>query len=200
MTGVFGALSVALAVTPFGYIVIPGTPLAVTIMHIPVIIVTLLSGLVPGLAVGFIFGLTSMIRTIMMGSLFFYNPLVSVLPRMLFPLAVWLICGLLMKIPRMPRLIANAVAAGLGTLTHTLLVLGAIYLIYFKEYIPAGQIQDAGRTFSGFFTVIAGVLLSNGIWEIIAAVAIAFIFFSAVYLSSKRGSKLSRLEKEEAEE
>ncbi|MBR3550144.1 MAG: ECF transporter S component, partial [Treponema sp.] len=83
LTGVFGALSVVLSFTPLGYIQIG--LLAITIMHIPVILAVILAGLVPGVSVGLIFGLSSLIRAAQTGSPFFINPLCSVLPRMIFP-------------------------------------------------------------------------------------------------------------------
>ena len=62
VTGIFGALCIVLSVTPFGFIQIG--PLALTIMHIPVIAATVLGGLIPGVGVGLVFGISSLIRTL----------------------------------------------------------------------------------------------------------------------------------------
>ncbi len=188
MTGVFGALSVVLVLTPFGYITIPGNPLAITIMHIPVILATVLGGLVPGIGVGLIFGITSMIRAVMIGSLFFYNPLISVLPRMLFPVFVWLIFKLVSKIN---RILAGSFAAAAGTFFHTVIVITFIYFVYFDSY-PAAK-EAGAKSISGLIKTLGVVFLANGLWEILAAVVIVTIVISAFYVSSKR-SKISKLD------
>ena len=82
MAGAFSALSIILSFTPLGYIQL-GSAIQITLMHIPVILATLLAGLISGLATGFVFGVSSLVKNLMLGaaaSPFFMNPLVSVLP------------------------------------------------------------------------------------------------------------------------
>ena len=132
MAGAFSALSIILSFTPLGYIQL-GSAIQITLMHIPVILATLLAGLISGLATGFVFGVSSLVKNLMLGaaaSPFFMNPLVSVLPRLLFPVAVWGIFTLLNFIPHMPKIISVAFSAALGTFIHTVLVMGAIFIFY----------------------------------------------------------------------
>lgn len=211
MTGIFGALSVVLAVTPIGFITIPGTFISITIMHIPAILAAVTAGLVPGVGVGLIFGVASLIRTAMNGggaNPFFLNPLVSVLPRMIFPLIAWGIYRLLNLIPKMPRVISGGIAAAFGTFFHTLLVMGAIYLLY-GETLVSGM----GATLANFGIDVANIssmkifigimtvtLATNGVWEIVAATVLAVAVLGSMYAVQNRKSRLSKFEDESQEQ
>ena len=127
VTGLFAALSVILSITPLGYVQLG--PLAVTIMHIPVILASILAGLLPGLAVGFIFGLTSFLRSLILGNLFFANPLIALPPRLLIPVVSFGVFHALLFIPRFPKMIAGAVSAAFGTLTNTVFVMLFIFIL-----------------------------------------------------------------------
>lgn len=84
VVGVLGGISVALGLTPLGFI--PVGPTKATIMHIPVIIGAIMEGPVVGGLVGLIFGLFSILQAFMNPtpvSFMLYNPLISVLPRVL---------------------------------------------------------------------------------------------------------------------
>ncbi len=82
-----GAITVVLALTPLGFI--PIGPLNATTMHIPVIVAGVLEGPIAGAAVGLIFGCSSLFNHIVRPtplSPIFYNPLISILPRVLIGL------------------------------------------------------------------------------------------------------------------
>ncbi|MDU7163857.1 MAG: ECF transporter S component [Anaerococcus vaginalis] len=79
-----GAITIVLGLTPMGYI--PLGLINITTMHIPVIVAGILEGPIVGALVGFIFGLSSIANAILRPipiSFVFYNPIVSVLPRVL---------------------------------------------------------------------------------------------------------------------
>ncbi|MDU7872789.1 MAG: ECF transporter S component [Veillonella sp.] len=57
----------------------------------------------------------------------FINPIISVLPRILFPVLAYLVYLLLWKAPQGPRII---VSAFMGTVFHTIMVMGLIFLLY----------------------------------------------------------------------
>lgn len=194
MTGIFGALSIILALTPIGYIQIGA--LAITIMHIPTILATLTAGLVPGLFTGLIFGISSLVKAATSGNasnIFFVNPLVSVLPRVIFPIAVWGFFKLLNLIPRMPKTVSGGIAAAVGTLVHTLLVLGALVIFYGKDLG-----LKSGEMLSGFFAFVAATLATNGLWEIVSASVLSVIVLGAIYGINSRKSKISKLEDSDA--
>ncbi|WP_262122402.1 ECF transporter S component [Anaerococcus sp. Marseille-Q5996] len=81
---VLGAITIVLGITPLG--LIPLGIINATTMHIPVIIAAIVEGPVVGGLVGLIFGVFSLINAILRPtpiSFVFYNPLISVIPRIL---------------------------------------------------------------------------------------------------------------------
>ncbi len=211
MTGVFAALSVVLALTPIGYIVIPGTFISITIMHVPAILAALTAGLGPGISVGFVFGLTSLIRAAVNGggsNPFFLNPLVSVLPRMIFPIAAWVIFKIFNSIPKMPKAVSAAFASAAGTFVNTALVMLAIYLFYGQTLI-SGMTETFEKFgfnildlsgFKGYYAIMACTLLTNGFFEIIAAMIICIAVVTSIYAIKNKKSKITRLEEESEKE
>lgn len=102
ITGAFSALIVVMMLTGLGYIRI-NPQIAYTILQVPVILAVVLGGLVPGLLTGFVFGLSSLIKSAVMPlSLldpYFLNPLCSIVPRLMIPVVTWLVFTGLKKIP-----------------------------------------------------------------------------------------------------
>lgn len=92
----FAAISMIMGAIPqLGYITLGFLPFSITILFIPVLLGTIIYGKKAGLILGFTFGLSSLMVAWMRPTtpfdLFFRNPLVSVLPRVLFPLLfVWI--------------------------------------------------------------------------------------------------------------
>ena len=207
VTGVLGALSVLLAVTPLGYIQLAGL-INITIMHIPAILAAVTAGLVPGIAVGFVFGITSLVRAIMMGGVptpFFMNPLVAVLPRMIFPIVAWAINKGFTSIPKFPRAVSGGISAAVATLFHTMIVMLMIYLFY-GERLVTGLVttfEKLGLDVSSlspvgiYFAIIAAMEATNGLWEILGAVIIVTAVLAGLYAVQGRRSKLRDLEEKE---
>ncbi|MDO5713060.1 MAG: ECF transporter S component [Tissierellia bacterium] len=84
IVAMLGAITVVLGLTPLGFV--PIGPLNATTMHIPVLIGAILEGPVVGGLVGLIFGLSSLFNAITRPtpiSFVFYNPLISIVPRIL---------------------------------------------------------------------------------------------------------------------
>ncbi len=128
VTGALSAIAIVLGITGWGLLPwFSGT--SVTIMHIPAIIGTIIEGPIVGAAIGLIFGIYSMIQAAVApggpGDVIFTNPLISVLPRMLFAPAAWLVWRALKRWP-----IVGMIATGAaGSLLHSVLVLGMIGLL-----------------------------------------------------------------------
>ncbi len=81
---VLGAITIVLGLTPLG--LIPLGVINATTMHIPVIIAAIIEGPVVGALVGLIFGLFSLVNAFVRPTpiaFAFYNPLISILPRIL---------------------------------------------------------------------------------------------------------------------
>ncbi len=148
IAGMLGAFSVVLSMTPIGYIPIPffvGVNNATT-MHIPVIIGAILGGPIVGVLVGLIFGISSFLRV---GTPFFADPLVSVLPRVLIGVTSYYTY----------RAFKSPVAAAVvGTLTNTV---GVLSMAYLRGYLP--------------LTAVVGVAATNGIAEVVVSSIIVFI-------------------------
>lgn len=188
--GALGALTIVLGLTNLGFIPwISGA--AITILHVPVIICLLLEGLVPGMILGAIFGIFSMIRAITspVGALdpFFRNPLVSVVPRILIAIVAYLVLeGLLYLIknkPKFPKIIMYGIAAFFGSMANTVFVIASLFIVYKEE--TTNMMNGAG-----FFVVMAG-LLPQALLEAAAAVIISVAVCGIVLGSTRKKSKLN---------
>lgn len=130
IVGAMGAISILLGITHWGFIPwITGT--ALTIMAVPVIIGAVLEGPIVGFAIGLIFGLFSMIQAAVAptgpGDVIFTNPIISVLPRLFIGPVAYYVWKALQNNP-----VIGLIVAGIaGSLTNTILVLGAIVLLGF---------------------------------------------------------------------
>ncbi|MBW6475431.1 MAG: ECF transporter S component [Anaerolineaceae bacterium] len=170
ITGVLSALSIFLGMTRLGFIPwITGASL--TIMHIPVIIGAVLEGPVVGVAIGFIFGLFSLIQAAVAptgpADVWFTNPLLSILPRLFIGPISWLVYVSL-KHWKIPALISAGV---LGSLTNTVLVLGMIGVL---GYLP--------------WVALPPLVLGNGLPESIAS-AILVVSVVSIWQQIARGGQ-----------
>ena len=179
--GVLSAISIMMSMLPFiGYI--PIGPTKATIMHIPVIIGAIIEGPVVGATIGLIFGLTSLWNAMTqptITSIFFLNPLVSILPRVLIGVVAYYVYKGIYKISK--KVYVSGFMAGLiGSLANTAGVLGMIYVLYADKYMERiGQAgADAGKW---LFTLAA----TNGVPEALVAALIV----SAVSVSLIRKGK-----------
>jgi uncharacterized membrane protein len=136
VTGMLTALTVVLGLSGLGIIQIPGLPFKVTILHIPVIIGAVLEGPVVGGAIGLLFGLWSIVDKVIRPTptgFVFFNPLVSVMPRILIGIFAYYSYKIFIKY--IPENVAMALSSIIGTAINTIGVLGMIYLIYAAEYM-----------------------------------------------------------------
>lgn len=96
VVAMLGAITVVLGLTPLGFV--PVGIINATTMHIPVIVGAILEGPVVGALVGLIFGLSSIFNAITRPtpiSFVFYNPLISVVPRILIGIVTYYIYAIL---------------------------------------------------------------------------------------------------------
>ena len=112
---------------------------------------------------GTIFGCCSFVLSFIVGYTVFYNPLISVLPRMIAGVAgYWILHGLTVVLKGKSTSLIRGVAAGLTVFVHTILVLGAMQLF-----------SGEGAFFNTVWQVIIGV---NFLFELICAVVLVPIF------------------------
>jgi uncharacterized membrane protein len=141
-----------------------GPAIAVTIMHVPAIIAGVMLGPISGAIVGGAFGLFSLFLATQQpagsANAIFVDPIISVIPRLFIGPVAWLVYRAMKSVNEQFRLIGAAVA---GTLTNTLLVIGAISL---RLGVP-------------FFPTLASVAI-NVVLEMIVASVIVVAVVSAL--------------------
>lgn len=115
--GVLAAIVILLGVTRIGFIPVPTPAGNMTFMHIPAIVGGVLEGWVVGWIIGTIFGIISFFQATVP---LFKDPLVAIFPRMFIGITAAL-CYYALR--RQNEYIALIVAAAVGTLTNTVLVL-----------------------------------------------------------------------------
>lgn len=186
-TALMIAVTLVLACTPLGRITLPF--LTATTVHVPVIIATLTLGLRAGVLTGLLFGIHSLISNLTGASFFapfFINPLVSVVPRMIFPVAVYLIAiGAKRVFGRWDQrhTAAYVLASAAGTLVHTALVMGMIALLYadrITQMIAGGAAVPEAIALQGVGIGIAAIGAANGVPEMIVAAVIAPVISMAL--------------------
>lgn len=120
ITGILAAIAILLGITRLGFIPVPNVSGNATIMHVPAIIGGVLEGPLVGLLVGGIFGIFSMLQDT---TGLFRNPLVAVIPRLFIGVAAYYAYVSLRK---RSEWLALIMAGVIGTLTNTILVVGAL--------------------------------------------------------------------------
>ena len=178
LNALFIAITVVMAVIPNLGMIHLGA-VSITIMHIPVIIAGIILGMRSAVINSLAFGLSSMFisatRPTMPLEVFFVNPLVSVIPRLLFGISVALIYKLLLK-TKLSFALRTAITAALSTLLHTIFVLTPLYFLI----VRSNDIQLINSLPGSIFTFLWITLVSNGVLEIIASILISMPITSAL--------------------
>ena len=168
--GILSAFIIIQTFVPFlGNIPIP--PLNPTIIHITVIVAAFVLSTKDGMLVGLVWGLARMVKAYTLPAspldlLLWTNPVIAGVPRVMVGLVAGLIFHAFLKRKQEKR--GMVIAAVLGSLTNTVLVLGFIALFYGNEYATALNVDP-----SNLLKVLAGIVATNGIGEAVAAGLIA---------------------------
>jgi uncharacterized membrane protein len=147
-------------------------PLAATLMHIPVLIGLIMEGLPVGLGLGAAFGVISLIRAFVVPtatSFVLQNPIISVLPRLLFPLIAWLAARAVARAGRRNALretLSTGAAGFCGAAANTALVLSLIFFIYGERY---GLAMKTPIGIDALPAVLLTTALTNGLPEAVVA-------------------------------
>ena len=176
VAGMLSAVTMVLGLTPLG--IIPIGPLNATILHVPVIIGAVLEGPVVGFVIGLIFGLFSLYRAAVGGSVLaplFLNPVVTILPRVLIgPVAYYVFRGISHLTRK--RALSVGAAAVAGTLPNTIGVMGLIFILYAQQYADL-----MGISRQGVGLAILSASAGNGIPECILAAVVTVAVVLAVW-------------------
>lgn len=183
----FMAIVILQSWVPFlGNITIPLYPLAITFIHVTVIVATLYLGTKAGVIVGGVWGVNSLIRAYVMPTspmyiYVFNSPFVTILPRMLMPLIVGFISHKILS--KSVSLKVNAAISGvLGSLLNTVLVLGSIVVFRRDQYL---SIQDASM--ETLWSILSGIVIANGIPEmILAGILVPVILIALIGVNGER--------------
>lgn len=192
----FLAIQIVLVITPFGYI--PLGAINVTIMHIPVIIAGIVLGKHAGAQCGFVFGLTSVINATLrpLPTSFVFSPfieiggvsgnyaslLVAFVPRILLGYLAGVLYTFLLK-KRVGMHLRIGISAIVASFSNTLVVLLGIYCFFAKPYASAIHVE-----LGTLFSILMGIVLSNGIIEAILAVLVCSIVVKALFPIMKHKS------------
>lgn len=140
VVGLLAAITIILGISGYGIMALG--PLNVTTLHVPALIGALVEGPRVGAFVGLIFGVYSFWQNFTAPNILsplFINPLVSVVPRIIFPILAVLVYKSLWKVPQGPRII---ISAFMGTIFHTCMVMGLIYVLYSNMFAQAMHLSS----------------------------------------------------------
>ena len=187
----FCGILLVMGATGIGFIPLP--VIKATTMHIPVILGAVLLGPAAGAVLGGVFGLCSIwANTTSPGLLAFaFSPFMTTegLPGVLKSLWIALGCRILLGViagwlwKGMKRVLkqdylALPVTAAIATISHTILVMGSIYLLLAQQYAQAKNVA-----ITAVFGLVMGTVTASGIPEaIIAAVLVTVIGKALLHL------------------
>lgn len=181
--GILIAIIFVQSMVPFlGYI--PTGFINITIIHITVIVAAIVLGPKDGAIVGLVWGIGTIIRaftspTSIIDTTVFTNPIVAILPRIVVGLvAGWIY--LWFRNHTNKKVLGMAIAAGVGSLTNTVLVLGLMRVMYASAMAQAYATQT--DLLNKMLLVIIG---TNGVPEMIAAIVIAPAIATAILKSNR---------------
>ncbi|AEV94524.1 ECF transporter S component [Pediococcus claussenii] len=172
----------ALGYIPLGFV-------SLTIIHITVIVAAIMMGPVDGMLIGFVWGALTVVRAFMtptspLDTIIFTNPIVSVIPRVLVGLVAGLVFRTLYR--KFENLtVASIVAAIFGTLTNTFLVVTLMGTLYTSTLTKSYNVSSAGLV-----KVLMGIIGSNGVVEVGAAVVITPLIIQALSKTRKEFSNM----------
>ena len=166
-------LIIVMTLTPLGFIQIG--LIRATLIHIPVIFGSLMYGWKMGAALGFSFGMMSLINNTLVPTplSFAFSPLIPVIGTdkgSLWALVITFIPRILVGI--VPYYVLKktkkvSLATLLGSLTNTVLVMGLIGLVFKDAYAKVMNVDV-----SLVYKVILGIVFTNGLAEAVVSVLI----------------------------
>lgn len=167
LLGFFVALIIVMTFVPYTGFISIGSGIAITTLHIVLIIGAITLRVRGGLIIGIAFGLSSLARVYLLTPSpfefeIFSNPLVSVLPRIVAGVIISMIYIVAVKLTKNMTL-AVILTAILGTLVHTSLVITAL-----NTFEKATILATTGK----LFDLVKIIIAINGLLEIGLAVIV----------------------------
>ncbi|MCL4458961.1 MAG: ECF transporter S component [Chloroflexi bacterium] len=169
VAGILAGIVILLGSTQWGFIPVPTPAQRATILHIPAIIGGIMEGWLVGAIIGTIFGIFSFLTS---PNPIFKDPFVSILPRIFIGITAYLAYA---PLRRLNQPLALGVAAAVGTLTNTILVLTMAVV---RGYMPP--------------SVALAVGITHGIPEVVVAI-IVVVAVGLALMGVELGTRRSRL-------
>lgn len=184
----FIAIEIVLMLTPLGFV--PVGVIRATTLHIPVILAGILLGSKYGSAVGFVFGLLSLIINTTQPTItsFVFSPFVSIggtsgnFASLLIVFGPRIFLGFFsgwlyqfFNRFKWNSIFNVSLTAIINTLLHTGLVMGGIALFFGQSYAAA-----KGVTMSGLVNLILVIITTNGVAEMIVAAVVVTALYKAL--------------------
>lgn len=203
--GVLSAIIIMMTFVPYiGYISY-GPGLSITLIHIPVMIGAIVLGPSAGAILGGVWGISCIIKALTappspLDAAIFWNPLVSLIPRIL---AGWLaglaFVGLIRlfrklskkeKNSKLAQGISAGISAAIGSVTNTVLVLSMIYLLYGTQF--GEQLGINMVSFGGLLDYIMIAFAANASLEVVVCVVVSIpVSYALARLLRSGGSRKS---------
>lgn len=187
MLGLMLGITIILDMTPLG--AIPIGPVSATISHIPTIITGIILGPIAGLIMGTSLGIVSLLHAILRPATIldplFMNPIISVLPRMFIGITSYYAYAGVKALFKQNKLLplAIGIGAGVGSLTNTVLVLGALTVVYGQRIVAILASFDIEQSALAWAIATA---TTNGLMEAIVAIVLTIPIVMVYFKSFKR--------------
>jgi len=204
-TAILSGIAVVMSFPFVGTLALPLMPAAASIAFLPVMVAAIMLGFWPGVAVAIVAGAASLIRAFIIPTMmapFFMNPLVSMIPRILVAITVWVVFNAMVKIAKDTKGAKITVMAGIsgaiGSIANTFFVLGSVYLFYAAPLASdGGTLMSPSLSFQtdafglvGF--TLFGVATTNGLAELIINTILVAVLVTA--LTKARFGRIFRSE------
>lgn len=169
------AFIIILSITPIGFIdIFPGV--SITIIHIPVLIGAIILGKKYGALFGLVFGICSFIMAFPKATTnaLFTNPLVSILPRVIFGFIISPIYNLFYKIIK-NKTLSNVITNCLCTIIHTVIVLVPMFIIWrlgFYFFADDYVLANGNGENANLFMILYSVFITNGVLEVLLSMVV----------------------------
>lgn len=156
--------------------------ISITTIHVVVLLFALLFGIREGAVAGLTFGVLSLIRAVILPSspidVLFINPLVSILPRVIFGIAAGATFDALRKIQmsKSLRTALTLIALPILTLFHSLITLSTLWIVYHNNELLASF---------NYWILLSSIFAVNGLLEILISLALTPALAFGIYRGIK---------------
>ncbi|MFA5503428.1 MAG: ECF transporter S component, partial [Bacilli bacterium] len=156
--------------------------ISITTIHVVVLLFALLFGIREGAVAGLTFGVLSFIRAVILPSspidVLFINPLVSILPRVIFGIAAGATFDALRKIQmsKSLRTALTLIALPILTLFHSLITLSTLWIVYHNNELLASF---------NYWILLSSIFAVNGLLEILISLALTPALAFGIYRGIK---------------